>query len=183
MIFQREVTALLLLTMAGSPDVLASASVKVIIPSGVHQVKKAVSVTVLNETEKTVWYCVELSKTGLHDPVAATGTPVPVFRVRFRKTKNEKWGNLLWGPDCGGATLPEELPAGQERQYKIFLSEAGAYQIELAFREEQMSATECRQELKGAKLSRSRVFHVVATNRSAGSVPTVDPKDGSSGRD
>ncbi len=167
MIIRRKFTALLLLTVAWPSAAEASGSVKVIVPSGPHQVKEAVSVTVRNETGKTVWYCVEVSKTGLHDPGAATGTPVPVFRVRFRKTENGKWANLLWGRDYGGASFPEELPAGQERKYNIVLSEAGAYQIELAYRMEQVSARECSQEIKRAKRSKSRVFDVSATNRGA----------------
>ncbi len=186
MMSPRNLTAFLLLMIAGLPAAGAPASVKVIVPPGPHQVKKAVSVTVSNETTRTVWYCVEVSKTGLHDPAAATGTPVPVFRVRFRKAENEKWGDLLWGPDYGRATLPEELPAGEERQYTVVLSEVGAYRIELAFREKQVSAADCGGELKGAKRSRSRVFHVVAANREAvrGELPqfpraTIDPKDGS----
>lgn len=173
-----NLTGLLLLVMAGLAATGTQASVKVIVPPGPHHAKKPVSVTVRNETTRTVWYCVEVSKTTLHDPAAETGTPVPVFRIKSRNPDNEKWGNLLWGPDYGGATFPEELPAGQERQYNIVLSEPVAYQIELAFREEQMSATECRQELKGAKRSRSRVFHVLPTSRSGGG-PPIDPRDGS----
>ena len=173
----RKLTAFLLLITAGLPAARASASVKVVVPPGLHRVKEAVSVTVRNETTRPVWYCVEVSKTMLHDPAAETGTPVPVFRIKSRKTENEKWGNLVWGPDYGGAKLPEELPPGEERQYNIVLSEAGTYQIELAFREEQMSATDCGQELKGAKRSRSRVFHVSATKQAMKERGALRPDD------
>jgi hypothetical protein len=174
----RNLTAFLFLIMAGLPAAGPRGSVKVIVPPGPLHIKKPVAVTVRNETTRTVWYCVEVSKTTLHDPTAETGTPVPVFRIKSRKTANEKWGDVAWGRDYGGLAVPEELRAGQERQYKIVLSEGGSYQIELAFKEKQMSAAECGQELKRAKWSRSRVFHVLDTNRSGG-VPTMDPKDGS----
>jgi hypothetical protein len=163
--FLARVSGFFFVLLSALPVMCGEGRVKIAVSPDPHEVKKTVSVAVQNETRKTIWYCVQVSKTPLHDSEATIGSPVPQFRIRFRKTTKAKWRDLMWSPDYGGLTAPEQLGAGEERKYGIVLSEAGYYQLELAFRDDQVSSAECGQELKGVKRSRSRVFLVSQTER------------------
>lgn len=157
----KRMVVLLLVLASGVSVTGAKGRVEVIVRPGPVEENKALSVDVLNQADETIWYCVAVIKTSLHDPSAEEGSPIPGFGVRFRRAENQRWANVLWGRDFGDLRVPERLRPGEKRTYGIWLDTPGYYRLELPFRDSEIQQEECGWELKRSQEARSRVFRVV----------------------
>ncbi len=122
------VTTAMVMSLLFFPSHLGAAKDAQLLLSGdLHKVNEPFTVTVVNPGPKDMWFCVQVAKTILHPD--SQDRPIPIFTVRYRKSKGTKWGDLLWGRDYGGLEVPELLGAGENRSYQIGLPQPGMYQL------------------------------------------------------
>jgi hypothetical protein len=153
------VTTAMVMSLLFFPSHLGAAKDAQLLLSGdLHKVNEPFTVIVVNPGPKDMWFCVQVAKTVLHPD--SQDRPIPVFTVRYRKSKGTKWGDLLWGRDYGGLEVPELLGAGEKRSYQIGLPQPGMYQLELIYRSREISTNDCQTGISGASRVRSREFAV-----------------------
>lgn len=146
----------LLIFLCLVPASRAFCQVRLTIPSREVQIHEKITLTVQNQGNQPITFCVEFGQTS-SDATDVEPTPSP-FLVQQKQTG--RWSTLLLGPDVGSNRGPVILAPGESSEFSIRLNSVGQTRLQVFYwlgREPNLS---CRKQPRKPKKATSQVFMV-----------------------